>query len=134
MNKNVIFSVLCLRFSAKYFNLIVGIILIGPLPEKISKILTLFLISGIIFFVTSNGVRNQARILQIFSDYGTIRIVPTMRLQYLAENLRQATENDDIFVHTLNNDIPRSVDFVVLAKIFCAKLAYDIHLTFNIEL
>ena len=45
-----------------------------------------------------------------------------MRLQYLAENLRQATENDDIFVHTLNNDIPRSEDFVGLARAFCDEL------------
>ena len=42
-----------------------------------------------------------------------------MRLHYLAENLKFATENDDVFIHTLNNDIPGCENLVLLAKNFC---------------
>ena len=32
--------------------------------------------------------------------------MPAMRLQFLREKLNLATEDDDIFVHNLNNDLP----------------------------
>ena len=64
-------------------------------------------------------MRNQRRILQIFSDYGSIRVMPAMRLQFLREKLNLATEDDDIFVHNLNNDLPRSSNHLGLARNFC---------------
>ena len=40
---------------------------------------------------------------RIFSDFGSIRVIPTMRLHFLRENLNLATESDDIIIHVLNN-------------------------------
>ena len=67
---------------------------------------------------TNKMPRNQRRILQFFSDYGSIRVMPAMRLQFLREKLNLATEDDDIFVHNLNNDLPRSSNYVGLARNF----------------
>ena len=61
---------------------------------------------------------DERRILQIFSGFGSIKIIPTMRLQYLRENLL-ASENPDVLIHILNNDIPSSNDLVGLAKRYC---------------
>ena len=66
--------------------------------------------------------RNQRRILQIFSGLGSIRVMPAMRLQFLREKLNLATDDDDIFVHILNNDLPRSSNYVGLARNFCDVL------------
>ena len=97
----------------------VGITLMDPNPEKICKILLSFLIPGITFLGTSNVVRNERRILQIFSGFGSMNVMPTMRLQYLRQNLNLVNENHDIVIHTLNNDIPTSNDLIGLAKRYC---------------
>ena len=48
--------------------------------------------------------------------------MPAMRLQFLREKLNLATEDDDIFVHNLNNDLPRSSNYLGLARNFCDVL------------
>ena len=88
-------------------------------PENICKILVSFLTT---FEVPKNvipGIRNETRILQIFSGFGSNKIIPTMKLQYLRGNLNLVTENHDVLIHILNNDIPSSNDLVGLAKRFC---------------
>ena len=64
------------------------------------------------------GIRNKARILQIFSSYGPIQIIPTYRLEYLEENLKSVNGNT-VFIHTVTNNVPGCRDLVVLAKKFC---------------
>ena len=64
----------------------------------------------------------KRRILQIFSGLGSIRVMPAMRLQFLREKLNLATDDDDIFVHILNNDLPRSSNYFGLARNFCDVL------------
>ena len=48
-----------------------------------------------------------------------MNVMPTMRLQYLRQNLNLVNENHDIVIHTLNNDIPTSNDLIGLAKRYC---------------
>ena len=48
--------------------------------------------------------------------------MPAMRLQFLREKLNLATDDDDIFVHILNNDLPRSSNYFGLARNFCDML------------
>ena len=74
---------------------------------------------GIACLVSSNVIRNQARILEIFSDYGPITIIPTYRLEHLEENLDIVNDEKDVFIHTLTNNIPGSRNLVGLAKKFC---------------
>ena len=64
------------------------------------------------------GIRNKARILQIFSSYGPIQIIPTYRLEYLEENLKSVNGNA-VFIHTVTNNVPGCRDLVLLAKRFC---------------
>ena len=63
--------------------------------------------------------RNKRRILQIFAGFGSVRVIPTMRLHFLRENLNLATESDDIIIHVLNNDLPGLENYVGLARNFC---------------
>ena len=77
-----------------------------------------FLIPGIAWLCSSNGVRNEARILEIFSDHGPITIIPTYRLEHLEQNLNSVHQNC-VFIHTLTNNVPGSRNLVVLAKKFC---------------
>ena len=49
--------------------------------------------------------------------------MPAMRLQFLREKLNLATEDDDIFVHNLNNDLLRSSNHLGLARNFCDVLS-----------
>ena len=69
--------------------------------------------------MSSNVIRNQARILENFSDYGPITVIPTYRLEYLEENLENVNDEKDVFIHTLTNNIPGSRNLVGLAKKFC---------------
>ena len=66
--------------------------------------------------------RNKRRILQIFAGFGSVRVIPTMRLHFLRENLNLATESDDIIIHVLNNDLPGLENYVGLARNFCDVL------------
>ena len=68
-------------------------------------------------------MRNQRRILQIFSGLGSIRVMPAMRLHFLREKLNLANEDDDILIHILNNDIPGLENYVGLARNFCDVLS-----------
>ena len=91
-----------------------------PKSEKICKILLLFLIT---LEVPRNKMpRNKRIILQIFAGFGSVRVIPTMRLHFLRENLNLATESDDVVIHTLNNDIPGLENHVGLARNFCDVL------------
>ena len=71
---------------------------------------------------TNKIPRNQRRILQIFSGFGSVRVMPAMRLHFLREKLNLANEDDDILIHILNNDIPGLENYAGLARNFCELL------------
>ena len=71
---------------------------------------------------TNKIPRNQRRILQIFSGFGSVRVMPAMRLHFLREKLNLASEDDDILIHILNNDIPSLENYAGLARNFCDVL------------